>query len=591
MAAVRKRAIDDAGEKIEGARKDWKSNHMTTGDLDAMSDEQVILSVEKDNVWPKPDYAALVENGMDVEAAAYVKIIRDRLATKPRDYFRFDPIKLRHEFVAMMGLLRDRLTACRTVNDVRGVYSSLQAELGGFRQTDPNYLKYISVFKNNRCPFAIDVYADPAKVRKLLKEGFPGKQPAWKKGVTVRTSSDGTYFVARNGRVLAHSLPDEEAAWNWAKENYVKPGKKMNDDGKHEPVRPHLDRVERSGLPFSLEGRNVSPEDFIETFGFRGVQFGLWLPDDERQRVLNMGYEACMDLAEVLGWEPEMLSLGGTLGIAFGARGKGGKAAAHYEPGERVINMTRLSGAGSLAHEYGHVLDHWTGSGTDARVSDIPSGSGWHSFAVNRKEVLAHRGSEVAEAWERVMNDITKSPMDKARKTEFINQRIAELEKDLARVQSDMEQWYALPVERRNKSYIGKALRWVEEQKGRISHRQRELAELENAPDGVHGFSKSDYYRNAEMLCKSSDYWKRPNELFARAFEAWVQDEIAERKGLSQYLVHGTDATLFASDEYRGNPYPVGEERERINAAMRELARAMAPEAELALRSTKKPSL
>ena len=46
------------------------------------------------------------------------------------------------------------------------------------------------------------------------------------------------------------------------------------------------------------------------------------------------------------------------LGIAFGARG-GGKAAAHYESGKVVINLTKTQGAGTLAHEWWHAIDNY----------------------------------------------------------------------------------------------------------------------------------------------------------------------------------------------------------------------------------------
>jgi hypothetical protein len=64
-----------------------------------------------------------------------------------------------------------------------------------------------------------------------------------------------------------------------------------------------------------------------------------------------------VDLADVLGIKPEDISLGGQLGLAIGARGTG-NALAHYEPELKVINLTRAGGVGSLAHEWGHALDH-----------------------------------------------------------------------------------------------------------------------------------------------------------------------------------------------------------------------------------------
>lgn len=48
------------------------------------------------------------------------------------------------------------------------------------------------------------------------------------------------------------------------------------------------------------------------------------------------------------------------LAIAFGSRGKG-NALAHYEPSRAVINLTKMKGAGSLAHEFGHALDDMLG--------------------------------------------------------------------------------------------------------------------------------------------------------------------------------------------------------------------------------------
>ena len=54
-------------------------------------------------------------------------------------------------------------------------------------------------------------------------------------------------------------------------------------------------------------------------------------------------------------------------------------------------------------------------------------------------------------------------------------------------------------------------------------------------------------------------YYARPEELCARAFEAFVED----REPHNQFLVNGT----IHSDEARSGLYPLGNQRERINAA------------------------
>ena len=106
---------------------------------------------------------------------------------------------------------------------------------------------------------------------------------------------------------------------------------------------------------------NIDPERFNSRFGFRGVEFGNYVEGARRQEDLNNAYDALNDLADVLDLPAQSLSLNGTLGLAFGARGSGGRnaAMAHYEPIKVAINLTKKKGAGSLAHEWFHALDNY----------------------------------------------------------------------------------------------------------------------------------------------------------------------------------------------------------------------------------------
>ncbi len=70
-------------------------------------------------------------------------------------------------------------------------------------------------------------------------------------------------------------------------------------------------------------------------------------------------------------------------------------------------------------------------------------------------------------------------------------------------------------------------------------------------------------------------YWVRPTEMFARAFESWVFDRVTTMGARSDYLVHGVEEDRFAGGGYKGNPYPTGEERARINAAFDKLAKTI----------------
>jgi hypothetical protein len=81
----------------------------------------------------------------------------------------------------------------------------------------------------------------------------------------------------------------------------------------------------------------------------------------DRETYLNEAYDGFLDLAHVMSVPAKAMSLGGTLGLAFGSRGKGGRKAAlaHFEPGNNAINLTRMRGAGSMAHEFGHAFANY----------------------------------------------------------------------------------------------------------------------------------------------------------------------------------------------------------------------------------------
>jgi hypothetical protein len=123
---------------------------------------------------------------------------------------------------------------------------------------------------------------------------------------------------------------------------------------------PTPDNVNRIGV--ERRAGDVADTDFIGTFGFRGVEFGNWNNQIERQQFMNAAYDGLLDLADVLNLPPKAISLNGDLALAFGARGQGlTSAKAHYEREKSVINLTKENGAGSLAHEFFHAMDHYFG--------------------------------------------------------------------------------------------------------------------------------------------------------------------------------------------------------------------------------------
>ena len=145
------------------------------------------------------------------------------------------------------------------------------------------------------------------------------------------------------------------------------------------------------------EGRDISAEELMNTFGFRGVGFGNYVTQGERQKFINESYDAMMDLSTLLGVSPKALSLGGKLGFAIGARG-GGKYVAHYEPDKNVINLTKARGAGALAHEWWHALDHYFNT-TKRTATDVKNRQGF------RDDVR----EEMRDAFMRLMDKVKES--------------------------------------------------------------------------------------------------------------------------------------------------------------------------------------
>ena len=70
-------------------------------------------------------------------------------------------------------------------------------------------------------------------------------------------------------------------------------------------------------------------------------------------------------------------------------------------------------------------------------------------------------------------------------------------------------------------------------------------------------------------------YWSSRCEMFARAFDCFVSDQLKERGEKNSYLTYGADA--FAVD-WEGKYYaavPEGEEREVLNRLFKELLKVL----------------
>lgn len=199
-----------------------------------------------------------------------------------------------------------------------------------------------------------------------------------------------------------------------------KAGNRSKGPQKFKPADAYVKHAEREGgkdVSDVTSDPNQATEHMVDHFGMRGVQWGNSVTDDERKHHASKVVEAFTDLLDVIGLRPEDASLGGKLGLAIGARGHG-SALAHYEPGSTVINLTRKSGVGALAHEWGHGFDHMlTEFKTSREGGDYMSGrispQRFGDVVDGRREIVNHKDEPIWAAMDNVRSAFKDSGFDK----------------------------------------------------------------------------------------------------------------------------------------------------------------------------------
>lgn len=126
---------EDFGEKIGGAKKDlWKDRGLYADDLEAMNEREAEKFVKKDNVWKKPDYAAMLEEGIPLGVVYFIKKARDGLSASPQ-YYRTDDTPEKRtarqkEYIKTVRELQTVLSDVRTVEDAVRAYDRFFVDNG-----------------------------------------------------------------------------------------------------------------------------------------------------------------------------------------------------------------------------------------------------------------------------------------------------------------------------------------------------------------------------------------------------------------------------------------------------------------------------
>ena len=414
--------IEDFGETLHGARKMLYAEAYADGMAKAKELDTKAHPLSK--TWPEPDYQKLLEGGAPLEAVSLVRALREAVPTKPQSSWKLKGWAAQVE--TLRGFSEDVLSGQQEPSAVR-----IKLNRDGMPRGIADKVALYEAMGHERSLKGIDVsvgrysmydrveYNPPRTIWSVSREakGAFGNWPrelakgdtreeaiaAFKKRAAEllaeeRAPTKGATFeiygkraggareffigkkVGRNVAELKTGFADIKAARQYLADNQTELEGLLDKYKAVPPVR-NDQNAPRIGDDYR-KGADVTPAQFQEAFGFRGVQFGNYVEGGRRQQDLNRAYDALMDLAGVLNLPPKALSLGGRLGLAFGARGSGGTdaAAAHYERGNVVINLTKREGAGSLAHEWWHSLDNYfsreRGAGDTYMTLDSQSGTG-----------------------------------------------------------------------------------------------------------------------------------------------------------------------------------------------------------------------
>ncbi|HBP8751820.1 TPA: hypothetical protein L6611_001519 [Escherichia coli] len=451
---VRGKKIEDFGEEIKGAAKHRYAQLAEAMGKTLEDGEYATQPLSK--LFPKPDYARLEKEGVDSDTLAMMALYRSEIPTRTSRNMQkwISIVKSGREATA--GMLEGKIPAAkladmmdskpglRSMSDTWKLLRTLSAlqidKASGYRvrsgvysfvggkRYDPPQMMYSLRDSKGR-----DLFFSESRDELLKKAKAYFDEQGSRERETPATSADDriTFDVYR------HKASGDIFIGYGKNRQKLKGGFESARDA-HDYVRTHRDELvnqvkalrevsreeqrnatnrDRTG-PERRKG-DVSPEQFSDAFGFRGVQFGNYVESPRRQADLNRAYDSLHDLADVLNVPTKALSLNGRLGLAFGARGKS-KAAAHYEPGEVAINLTKGNGPGALAHEWFHSLNNYFGRYDVSTDGKITSGGDYMTEAQRAGRVFKDGRyvdaeypvrQEVYDAFKGVMKAINSSDM------------------------------------------------------------------------------------------------------------------------------------------------------------------------------------
>jgi hypothetical protein len=634
---------DEFGKKIGGSKRDqWKLRGLILEDLDDMNDAELVRDVKKNNIFPTPDYQALKAEGIEPTVLYFRKLVKDSLSAAPT----YKNRECAENYVKGVSLMKEKLNEITKWEQCQyfaeevllrcgylkreNSWTLLMTEMGTACDIQKVWKKVNRVSESRICREIKNkqfLYSDFEKF--LAPYSFAPKAglkyEPYKENMCYLKKFGYTFLVIGLSEEEFNNIPDNteillnkynfiasgthEELMNIVKALYDASGSDSNDNKKEESGRKKKFVPENIAVcKRSLNGQNnysqkVTTTDMLHAYNFYGGEFGTWENNDTRQESLNLAYDAFHDLSVALGINPKDVAFGGKLSIAFGARGRGG-ASAHYEPAREVINLTKMSGAGTLAHEYGHALDDICSkklgnktcfTGFNMLKAPLESIRNLMNTMMYKKETVIFTKEQVLEEAkkkaEKYLDYLIRLEFRKA--DEDAQKEVKEyvLNNMLLSSKEELCKTYGLTGEEENGIAVGKVVedvftKLLEMKKASIKNARALTNDFKTqfmwqvaytyittllGPDewSKERTVKSEFYKASEefdrTFSKQGGYWSSPEEMFARAFSCYIEDKLAEKGIRDDYLCCKSDVFSMPGNNGKIYAYPVDQERKAIN--------------------------
>lgn len=515
--------FEDYGEKIGGSKKDsfldkkgFTSSFFSSGSeaLSYFSEPEKDIYINKSNIFPFRKDLYLNNGLVDASSIKYMQAVRALISNSPTIPLsvKKDPLLLNEAYSLYIYFL----------HEIDELFISLSKQCKDFRQTqshiDGHLKDLLFCFEDGADEIA---YSDMGMMLK---------------GIGCFTDSLFNRVFNKKEEVIDFL----SATWDNKKgDNKTKsPAPSVKNQLKG---LAHLDTIRRTGICYRINDDVIAPDIFAEAFGFKGIEFGIWLSQREREEVLKLNYDALADLSHILKCNPMDISFGGRLSVSLGSRGNS-SASAHYEPEKIVITLTKKKGAGSLAHEWFHALDNFLGS-------------------FNFSENIETNKIEMD-----ITNSLDYSTMpsqfaisERERESFSTHQEAIYRAKEKMAVLGLALKYQNLPNDDELKRLIARH----SENEHYIAHgdRQQKKEALKDMQTLENTYGATKFYFDAIKLDgKMGKYYSKGVELAARAFEGFVLSELSKKEYRNDYLVSSTKSSIIVNiDDCAVSPYPTDE--------------------------------